>query len=652
LKSIAIIAIVVIFLFVPISAYATHAYDEDYSNDPEYEGKTQLRYYLIYASYYRECNFLDEKKIEFFKHVSSQYLRLIGFLPIISNPYECVNVTGNYEKTYGDPTQGLTLNDAIKKAEAWHFDLLVIVLDTPLSYLSYLNTYEDGSFTLGHYYPAEKDGVRYIVTSTPLEEIEGVKGAWTLSHELAHFGYHELGMPASVWAGDDVTWNGAPKSYIHQMDDIYDKCVLNHFSSDNCSDSYVLMSTRESGYVKVLKPYEPTIYSETTCSTGTVLKNGICVVKEQPTPILKDYDGDGYSDMNDSCPTQRENFNGYQDSDGCPDNPSQINPPTRKDESITLLGLSHTINGQKDTMNVFEGDVLCLEYSLRDYHDRSFNSWFPVADKTISVKRQVIDGNGNSIGVEESFYYTTDSSGNVNICTELELSLANYWKMGYQYSAFFAGDTIFNKSDGPIATIYFEEKPIENDYKNKLQKENELESKKIEEQKILDEWMINQERSKNEQESQYTIDKAIETSKNLEQDYQKQTREKSKNDEKESAFELKNNIHKKLDELKNRFSIARTSLESVSVESSDAKEKINQARILLRVNWEMNDDFEERVQRGDRQMNFNEYANAKTWYANNEKSIQESESVLKQISTLIEEAQKADQKTCFLFWCW
>ena len=123
------------------------------------------------------------------------------------------------------------------------------------------------------------------------------------------------------------------------------------------------------------------------------------------------------------------------------------------------------------------------------------------------------------------------------------------------------------------------------------------------------------------------------------------------NNQKESAFELKNNIHKKLDELRDKFSSARKTLESMSVESSVSKEKINQARTLLRLNWEMS-EFEERVQRGDRQMDFNEFANAKTWYTNNEKSIQESENILKQISTLIEEVQKVEQKTCFLFWCW
>ena len=34
---------------------------------------------------------------------------------------------------------------------------------------------------------------------------------------------------------------------------------------------------------------------------------------------VTDTDGDGIPDINDSCPTQAENFNGYRDDDGCPD---------------------------------------------------------------------------------------------------------------------------------------------------------------------------------------------------------------------------------------------------------------------------------------------------------------------------------------------
>ena len=34
-----------------------------------------------------------------------------------------------------------------------------------------------------------------------------------------------------------------------------------------------------------------------------------------------DSDGDGYADPVDKCPTKPENYNGYQDEDGCPDDP-------------------------------------------------------------------------------------------------------------------------------------------------------------------------------------------------------------------------------------------------------------------------------------------------------------------------------------------
>lgn len=35
----------------------------------------------------------------------------------------------------------------------------------------------------------------------------------------------------------------------------------------------------------------------------------------------RDRDGDGYSDTEDRCPDRPENFNGFEDSDGCPDDP-------------------------------------------------------------------------------------------------------------------------------------------------------------------------------------------------------------------------------------------------------------------------------------------------------------------------------------------
>lgn len=43
---------------------------------------------------------------------------------------------------------------------------------------------------------------------------------------------------------------------------------------------------------------------------------------------LLDTDGDGIPDVNDVCPTEPENYNGYQDGDGCPD--AKPSPPQRR----------------------------------------------------------------------------------------------------------------------------------------------------------------------------------------------------------------------------------------------------------------------------------------------------------------------------------
>ncbi len=43
--------------------------------------------------------------------------------------------------------------------------------------------------------------------------------------------------------------------------------------------------------------------------------------KPKPKPAPGDRDGDGYLDPEDACPDEPENFQGYQDSDGCPDDP-------------------------------------------------------------------------------------------------------------------------------------------------------------------------------------------------------------------------------------------------------------------------------------------------------------------------------------------
>ena len=45
------------------------------------------------------------------------------------------------------------------------------------------------------------------------------------------------------------------------------------------------------------------------------------IVEPAPKPQPGDKDGDGYPDNTDQCPEQPENFQGFEDEDGCPDDP-------------------------------------------------------------------------------------------------------------------------------------------------------------------------------------------------------------------------------------------------------------------------------------------------------------------------------------------
>lgn len=47
-----------------------------------------------------------------------------------------------------------------------------------------------------------------------------------------------------------------------------------------------------------------------------------------PAPTRVDTDGDGFPDSTDACPLEQETVNGFQDDDGCPDTPVVTLPPT------------------------------------------------------------------------------------------------------------------------------------------------------------------------------------------------------------------------------------------------------------------------------------------------------------------------------------
>ena len=62
-------------------------------------------------------------------------------------------------------------------------------------------------------------------------------------------------------------------------------------------------------------------------------------------PIILDSDNDGIIDQNDQCPNEPENFNGFQDSDGCPDIATSSTPPA---------------TSEPEEMIIVEGDMIII----------------------------------------------------------------------------------------------------------------------------------------------------------------------------------------------------------------------------------------------------------------------------------------------------
>lgn len=119
---------------------------------------------------------------------------------------------------------------------------------------------------------------------------------------------------------------------------------------------------------------------------------------------------------------------------------------------------------------------------------------------------------------------------------------------------------------------------------------------------------------------------------------------------------LQKESHEKLNSFKNKIQISKESLEKLSPDSEDQKEKINQAWSLLKDNEFNLDSMERRIKGGDNHVGYGNYENAKDFF-DNERISKKIDSNLKEISQLIEESksqrsEKTKPQTCFLMWCW
>lgn len=114
---------------------------------------------------------------------------------------------------------------------------------------------------------------------------------------------------------------------------------------------------------------------------------------------------------------------------------------------------------------------------------------------------------------------------------------------------------------------------------------------------------------------------------------------------------LQKESYEKLNSFKKEMQSMEESLEKLSSDSEEQKEKINQAWNMLRDSEKNMEFFEGRIKGGDNHIGYGNYETAKTFFAN-EQIVENLDENIKKISKTIEQTQKTQPQTCFLFWCW
>jgi len=191
------------------------------------------------------------------------------------------------------------LTFTLQTAKVTH-DLTILILDNQLSneWLYSNSVHPRG----GHYMGAS--GYNVVVTPSPELGTEDEWSVYVLVQELSHFAVDWYGYPCDISNED---------SCVHRHQAEFDNCIA-YGDPTVCLGNNLLTQVEAP---KSGKRYDvmSALFTERYVSPTPP------VYPEPTKPDVKDSDGDSYPDNVDKCPYQRENFNSYQDSDGCPDNP-------------------------------------------------------------------------------------------------------------------------------------------------------------------------------------------------------------------------------------------------------------------------------------------------------------------------------------------
>ena len=208
MKPVIIIAIAFVLL-IPVSAFAQ-------------SDNITIKHWFI--SGWDSCSNRNEQSLNFYETLTPQYLSKYD-IHGVQTPGKCVTVDDFQNDIDG-------FNDALVQ-----FDLPIIILDS-ISGFNYLLETD----ALGHYKWQGNNQV--IIVSSLSPYVESDTGAWTLSHELAHFALNHKSYPMSI-VGE----------WVHDTESQARSCLDEDFSINTCPELWTTVKAPSGKNIKMMKIY-------------------------------------------------------------------------------------------------------------------------------------------------------------------------------------------------------------------------------------------------------------------------------------------------------------------------------------------------------------------------------------------------------------
>ena len=226
---------------------------------------------------------------------------------------------------------------------------------------------------------------------------------------MSHFVLHQNGEPISI-----------TKDWVHQNQADYNECEDDDYSKLSCPNLWTTVKAPSGKHIPVMAIYDG-ITSTSQSSPSSSYLSPTIPVPVTPPDTTSDYDGDGIPDYRDECVYIKENYNGYEDTDGCLDFKSLEPVPTNDffsdfydgqfeiessvpkiETKIEKKGVQiyFSINALSDEVKVFEG----VELEGKLYYISPKGNELGIANERVQLK------NYNGFSVIETL--STDYAGN------------------------------------------------------------------------------------------------------------------------------------------------------------------------------------------------------------------------------------------------